>query len=66
MHARPHVYKEKKDTWVVHSRKSYRNHFHQNEWFGVYICDRILYKKCTKLDCYYRNTSQFSSMTVNK
>ena len=31
----------------------------------IYICDRILYKKCTKLDC-YRNTDQFSSMMVNK
>ena len=47
------------------SRGKSRNHFHQNEWFGVYICNIILHKKCTKLDC-YRNTSQFSSMMVNK
>ena len=48
--AEPRASKRNVDMWVLPSRKGYRNHLHQNEWFGVYICDRILYKKFTKVD----------------
>ena len=48
MRAWPRVCTQNMDTWVVHSRKGYGNHFPQNEWFGVYICDRIHTKKAQR------------------